>query len=107
MHSVDVKLQLRHWGVTHKALPPGASAMSSAVGQAPRLQRLVDLDCDAVVVAARDELALRQLQGAATLRHCRICLALAVHQIHTQQRRQVHLRVQKLPKLGTMQGTGS
>ena len=56
-----------------------------------RLQDLVDLQGQAVKVGPRDEVALDALQAAPALLHGHGSLALAVHQVHPQGRRQVHL----------------
>ncbi len=65
----------------------------SPTQQAPaRLQQLVDLGRQAVKVALGDELALHGPQRAAAGVDRRRGLPLAVHQVHAQQRRQIHLR---------------
>ena len=55
------------------------------------LQRLVDLVGDAVEVRVRHQLALDQAHGAAGGGDRSARFALAVHEVHAQQRRQVDL----------------
>ncbi len=75
-----------------RCVTPALRADSPARQAPARLQQLVDLGRQAVKVALRDELALHGPQRAAAGVDRRRSLPLAVHQVHAQQRRQVHLR---------------